>query len=71
MKNIIARLISIKQEIEDFESMLMGAEICYKGDYGSIMLVNFQAQTLVLYLENAEGKPREETISFKEYLDLD
>ena len=67
MKSITTRLISSKEEIEEFESRLIGSQIHYKGDYAVIKLVDFQAQSLVLILKNADGESREETVSFKEY----
>ena len=70
MKGIIARLITLRQEIIDFEEALLEGEICYEGTNGKVTSVNFQEQTMTILLENEDDNKKEITVAFKEYLKL-
>lgn len=63
--NQFERLMALKKEFETLIEDIEGAEIQYKGDYGTVMFVHLDGDVTV-YLENAEGEPREEVLTWAE-----
>lgn len=59
--NLIEEYFHYQDKVEEIRENLEGAEIQYKGYYGTIMYINLD-YTATIYLEDADGKNWEEVV---------
>ena len=63
--NSIEKLLDYQEKIEEIKMDIEGAEIRYKGYYGTIMFINLN-DTATIYLENEDGENWEEVVDLME-----